>query len=163
MNSLDKLRDKHKRYLSIKYPSFPTNYYPEPNWMSKTSTTNGLTQAVISYIEWSGWSAERTGNEGRVMDERKQYTDALGHRKTMGTVKRIKGQGKKGTSDIKAVIAGRFVAIEIKSASTKDRMSEAQLKYKAEVERSGAIYKVITNLDEAIEWLDTFGENTLTL
>jgi hypothetical protein len=51
------------------------------------------------------------------------------------------------------------VAIEIKNSKTKDRMSNTQEQYKRQVEKSGGIYHVITDLETGMEWLDKFGEN----
>jgi hypothetical protein len=159
MTPLDKLKSKHLEYSRYKWPSVPDKARVYPSWITKTRTTNGLTNAIIHYIFLMGWIAERNSNEGRVIDERKQVTNVLGQRKTIGTVKRIPGSGMKGTADVFATIRGRHVAIEIKNAKTKDTMSEAQKKYRNKVIKSGGIYKVITDLESGIEWLDQFGDN----
>jgi hypothetical protein len=156
---IDKLKTLYDEYSRFKWPNVPDHARTYPSCFSKSTTTNGLTACVIKYIELLGWGAERTGNEGRVIDNTKVVTDTVGMKRTIGSVDRIKSSGKKGTSDIKAVIQGRFVAIEIKNAKTKDRISKAQAQYANQVVKSGGIYKVITTLEEAIEWLDHFGEN----
>lgn len=164
MKALDKLKQRYDEYMDFKYPNVPDkakakhhgNY---PTHFTKSKTTNGLTSCIIQYIELLGWSAERSGNEGRVIDNRKIVTDTVGFQRTIGSVDRIKSSGKKGTSDIKATLQGRFVAIEIKNTTTKDRMSPAQKKYQDQIIKSGGIYKVITDLESGIEWLDQFGEN----
>ena len=157
--AINRLRAAYNEYSRFKWPNVPDKARTYPSYFSKSTTTNGLTNCIIKYIELLGWSAERTGNEGRVIDNRKIVTDTVGFQRTIGSVDRIKSSGKKGTSDIKAVIQGRFVAIEIKNAKTRDRMSKVQEQYKQQVERSGGIYHVITDLQSGIEWLDKFGEN----
>lgn len=159
MKPLDKLKAAYLEYSKFKWPNVPDHARTFPNHFKKSNTTNGLTSCIITYIELLGWSAERTGNEGRVIDNTKTVTDTLGFKRTIGSVDRIKSSGKLGTSDIKATIQGRFVAIEIKNAKTKDRMSPRQEKYKNQIIKSGGIYQVITDLESGVEWLDKFGEN----
>jgi hypothetical protein len=161
MNALTKLKAKYDEYSRKRWPNVPDYARTYPPHFSKSNSTNGLTACVITYIELLGWTAERTGNEGRVIDNTKTHVDVLGRVRQTGSVDRIKSSGKKGTSDIKAVIGGRFVAIEIKNENTRDRMSANQIAYRDQVIRSGGIYKIMTNLDEAIEWLNQFGENQL--
>lgn len=159
MKPLDRLKQAYDEYSRFKWPNVPDHARTYPSYFSKSTTTNGLTACIIKYIELLGWSAERTGNEGRVIDNTKVVTDTVGMKRTIGSVDRIKSSGKKGTSDVKAVIQGRFVAIEIKNIKTRDRMSKVQEQYKRQVEKSGGIYHVITDLESGIEWLDKFGEN----
>jgi hypothetical protein len=159
MKPIDKLKQKHLEYLRFKYPNVPEKAYSFPNFFSKSTTTNGLTQCVIHYIFLLGWIAERNSNEGRVIDNTKTVTDSVGFKRRIGSVDRIKSSGMKGTADIFATIQGRHVSIEIKNAKTKDRMSKAQEQYKNKIEKSGGVYHVITDLESGMEWLDKFGEN----
>jgi hypothetical protein len=46
-----------------------------------------------------GHHCERTGNEGRVIDQRKIVTDVLGNSRMIGSVQRVYGSGMRGTSD----------------------------------------------------------------
>jgi hypothetical protein len=159
MKPLDRLKQAYDEFSRYKWPNVPDHARTYPSYFSKSTTTNGLTACIIKYIELLGWSAERTGNEGRIIDNTKIVTDTVGMKRTIGSVDRIKSSGKKGTSDVKAVIQGRFVAIEIKNSKTRDRMSKVQEQYKRQIEKSGGIYHVITDLESGIEWLDKFGEN----
>jgi hypothetical protein len=127
-----------------KYPTVPEYAIPLPKYSDKTA--NGLTKCIIDFLILSGQFAERTGNEGRVIDSRKTYTDVLGHTKVSGQVKRIPGSGTKGTSDIKAVINGRMIAIEVKIGA--DRQSESQKDYQAKVERAGGQYWIVRSFDD---------------
>ena len=123
------------------------------------STTNGLTKCVADYIRLSGCFVERTGNEGRVIDDRQTVTDCIGRTKTIGTIKRIKSSGTPGTSDLKAIIKGRFVAIEIKCKATNDRIRPDQLKYKLQIEKSGGLYFVARDFATFYDWFNETFEN----
>jgi len=76
-------------------------------------------------------------------------TDVIGRTKTIGTVKRIPSSGTKGTSDIKAIIQGRMVAIEVKIG--KDRQSEAQKSYQSMVEKAGGLYWIVKSFEDFYE------------
>jgi len=58
----------------------------------------------------------------------------------------------KGTSDLKACINGKFVAIEIKCSSSKDRIRPAQVEYKKLIEAAGATYVIVTSFAQFCNW-----------
>jgi hypothetical protein len=138
---LKQLKQAEQRKL---YPNVPEYAMKPIKYEDKTA--NGLTRCVIEFLNLSGHMAERSSNEGRVIDNRKTYTDMVGFTKTIGTVKRIPSSGTKGTSDIKATIGGRMVAIEVKIG--KDRQSEAQKQYQERVEKAGGIYWIVKSFED---------------
>lgn len=144
MTALDLLKQLKLDQLKKEYPSVPEYALPKPDYSDKNA--NALTKAVIEFLILSGHFAERTGNEGRMIDNRKTYTDVIGRSKTIGSVKRIKSSGTKGTSDIKAVIHGKMIAIEIKSGS--DRQSQAQKDYQGMVEKAGGQYWIVKTFED---------------
>lgn len=148
MKALDKLKELHRAKQIKEHPNYPVEYMAP--YKHKPNSTNGLTRCVEDLINLSGHFCERTGNEGRVIDDRKTYTDVIGRTKTIGTVKRIKGQGTNGTSDLKAVIGGRMVAIEIKYG--KDKQSQAQKEYQSKIESSGGIYLIVKDFEDFYQW-----------
>lgn len=81
----------------------------------------------------NGYQAERIESTGRMLGK-----------------KWVKSTSTNGTADISATIAGKSVKIEIKIG--KDRQSEAQKKYQADVERAGGIYIIVKNFTEFAEW-----------
>lgn len=131
-----------------KYPNVP---YLAPRTY-RDDTANGLTKCVIDFLILSGHHCERTGNEGRIIDNRKAVTDILGNVRMIGSVQRVHGSGMRGTSDLKAVINGQFVAIEIKCEATKDRIRPDQLKYKETIEKSCGLYVIATTFAGFMEW-----------
>jgi len=133
-----------------KYPAIPDNYRVVPKFEDKT--TNGLTRCVLTFLKLKCHHCERTGNEGRIIDDRQIVTDVIGRQRVIGSIKRIKGSGTRGTSDLKAVIGGRFVAIEIKCSATGDKQRPAQIQYQAEVEQAGGIYIIASSFPQFFNW-----------
>ena len=144
MTPLDLLKQLKQAEQRKLYPNVPEYAMKPIKYEDKTA--NGLTRCVIEFLNLSGHMAERSSNEGRVIDNRKTYTDMVGFTKTIGTVKRIPSSGTKGTSDIKATIGGRMVAIEVKIG--KDRQSEAQKQYQERVEKAGGIYWIVKSFED---------------
>ncbi|MGZ0017671.1 hypothetical protein [Yeosuana sp. AK3] len=129
-----------------RFPNFP--YPPKPKYRDDTS--NGLTRCIIDFLNLKGQQAERINNTGRQLDRRKTINGVLGSHRTVGSVEWIKGTGKNGTSDISATILGRSVKIEVKIG--KDRQSEAQKKYEAQVIKAGGLYFIARNFIEFVNW-----------
>ena len=106
-------------------------------------TANGLTKLIVTFLNHQGAQAERINTTGRYL-QGDTYTDVLGHKRVMKG-KYIPGSGTSGSADISAVISGRAVKIEVKM---KDKQSEAQRKYQADIERAGGLYWLVHNWEE---------------
>lgn len=143
MKAIDKLKELKIQESKKQYPNAPAYAIPSPKYSD--SSANGLTKCVIDWLLLNGHFAERHSNEGRTIDNRTTYTDVLGQRKTIGTVKRIPTTQTKGTSDIKAIINSRMVAIEIKYG--KDKQSQAQIEYQKKVEAAKGIYLIVKDFE----------------
>ncbi len=128
----------------------PTMPYAESFFNSKfkynDKTANGLTQLVIRYIKFIGGQAERISTTGRPIDGTKVFQDAIGRTRMIGSVTWIPGSGRKGSADISATIAGRSVKIEVKIG--RDRQSDNQKEYQAEIEQAGGIYLIATSFEQ---------------
>ena len=148
--AIKKLKEQYLLNNKNKYPTLPDYARFVPAYTDKN--TNGLTKCVIDFLKLNHCFVERTGNEGRIIDNRKQVTDILGNIRTIGTVKRVYSTSKRGTSDLKAIINGKFVAVEIKCLTTNDRQSEEQKKYQKEVEQSGGIYLIVPTFEFFYNW-----------
>ena len=147
------LNEMNREYLRNKYPDIPPEYlHCKP---IKVNSANELTKAVIKFIRLTGGQAERISVTGRTIDTRKTYTDILGHRKTIGSIKYIPSAMTKGSADISATIQGKSVKIEIKWG--KDRQSSVQAAYQTEVEKAGGIYILVSTFDQFYEmYIATF-------
>jgi hypothetical protein len=152
MNKTNKkrLNDLFIEQQRLKYPSMPVAMLPP--YKGNDNTTNGLTKCIVDFLDWSGHFAERTNTMGRVISTKEQFVDVIGRSRTIGSSKYIPSTGVKGSSDIKATINGRMVAIEVKFG--KDRQSEAQKIYQQKVENAHGIYYIAKDFDSFIEWYD---------
>lgn len=136
-----------------KYKDQP--YLVKPKFTDKTA--NGLTKAIIKFLQLEGWQAERITTTGRLIDQRKTYTDVVGFRRTIGSTKWIPGTSTRGSADISATIAGKSVKIEVKIG--RDKQSPAQKKYQADIERSGGIYFIAKDFESFYKWYNSTFEN----
>ena len=116
------------------------------------TTANGLTRLIIDYCKYHDWHAERINTQGRVIDDRREVTDVLGHRRTIGSVKRIPTAGMKGSADIHILKAGRAVFCEVKIG--RDRQSEAQKEFQRSVEASGGLYIIVRDFDDFLNQIE---------
>lgn len=123
------------------------DYVPRRKYSDKTA--NSLTTCVIDWIKLNGGQAERVSNEGRIIDNRKIVTNVIGQQKMIGSITRIKGSGKRGTSDVHSTINGRSVKWEVKM---KDKQSDHQRAYQAEIEAAGGKYFIVHDFKEFIEY-----------
>ena len=148
MKELIEIATRHQRK---KYPNIPDHARPRPKYTDKTA--NGLTRAIIDYLHFEGWQAERINTTGRYLDESKTYTDVLGHTRKIGSGKWIPTTGQRGSADISATIAGRSIKIEVKM---KDKQSKAQKEYQRQIEQSEGIYFIARSWKDFIKWYKSF-------
>lgn len=154
MKPLDRLKEL-KLSASIKdHPNVPRYAIALPKYTD--ATANGLTRCITDFLQLSGHQAERINTMGRPIDNRKQVTDVIGRTKTIGSMTWGKSTATKGSADISATIHGRSVKIEVKIG--KDRQSEDQKVYQANIERSGGQYWIAKNFDDFIKKYDEFLE-----
>jgi hypothetical protein len=127
-----------------KYPNVPDHCMAKSKFTD--ATANGLTKAILSWLELNGHKAWRQSSEGRYRPG-KQFTDVVGH------VRQMKGKyipgTNKGHGDVASIVDGRFVAWEVKM---KDKQSEAQNQFQVEVEKSGGKYFIIHSFDEFMKF-----------
>jgi hypothetical protein len=135
LQTLKQLKQEEQRKL---YPNVPDHGMKPVKYEDKTA--NGLTKCILDFLNLSGHFAERINTIGRMIDNRKTYTDIIGRTKTIGTAKYIPTTGTKGSSDISATINGKSVKIEVKIGS--DRQSKYQIEYQERTEKSGGIYLI---------------------
>lgn len=157
VNAIKQLKELNLMQQRIKFPSMPDAYRFTPKYNDTTS--NGLTKCIVDLIRLSGYFVERTGNEGRVIDNRQTYKDVLGYSKTIGSITRIKSSGTTGTSDLKAIVKGKFIAIEIKCKATNDKQRPSQREYQKQIEQSGGVYYTARDFSSFYQWFNlTFKE-----
>jgi hypothetical protein len=139
IKQLEQLMDRKKEQ---QHPNIPD--YARVKSKATDTTANGLTKAILSWLELNGHWASRINTTGRYL-QGQQYTDVLGHKKQLPG-KWIPGTTRRGTADIHAVINGRHVSIEVKVG--RDRMSELQHETQQAIEQSGGIYLIVRSFDD---------------
>ena len=149
MNALKQLRELSLADSRMRHPTLPEGARSCRKYSDKTA--NQLTRAIIDFLRFSGWQAERINCIGRPLDNTKVVTDVTGSMRRIGSVKWLPTSGQKGTSDISATIRGRSVKIEVKM---KDKQSDDQKAYQQAVERAGGIYLIIRSFEEFIRYYD---------
>lgn len=135
--------------------TMPAKYLPKNVYTDKTA--NGLTKLIIAYCRYMGWHAERINTQGRVIDNRREVTNILGHRRIIGSVKRIPTAGVKGSADIHILKDGKAVYVEVKIG--RDRQSDAQKQYQRTVEAAGGLYVIVRCFADFIEQVVKGGED----
>ena len=130
------LLNKATEYSMAKYPSIPDHARPKPSF--KTSDANGLSKAIVEYIDLSGGWATRISTEGR-------YIESLG--------KRIPSSVKKGTADIHAVWKGRHLSIEVKIGA--DKQSPEQKLIEQDIIKAGGLYFIAKDFETFHHWITT--------
>jgi hypothetical protein len=126
------LKERAMKSKRENYPNVPPHDLPDTKFNDTTS--NGLTSCVISWLTLNKHYCSRIQSQG-------QWNQKLGMF-TKSTVR-------KGIADIMAVIEGRTVMIEIKIG--RDKLSEAQIKTKHDVEKSGGHYMVVKDFDSFLQ------------
>lgn len=118
----------------LKHPNVPDFARVKPRY--KTDDANGLTKAIIDFIDLSGGWATRISTEGRYIESLK---------------KRIPSSVKKGTADIHAVYHGKHLSIEVKIG--KDRQSDEQKDVQKSVTDAGGHYYIASTFDGFHQWI----------
>jgi hypothetical protein len=149
-----RITDALKRAHAAKYPQVPEKYFPQ--FKVSENGANELTKAVISFLKAEGHQAERISTTGRYVEDKKQYTDVLGNTRTIGSGRWIKGSGTVGSADISSTIQGVAVKWEVKYG--KDRQSDEQKAYQANVEQAGGYYIIVRDLDGFLTQYDNIME-----
>ena len=131
----------------------PESFFRNPKKYTD-KTANGLTQLVIRYIKFFGGQAERVSSTGRYIDRSKVVENVLGQKYRIGSGQWIPSTSTNGTADVSATINGKSVKVEVKIGN--DRMSDAQKKYKADVEAAKGVYLLAKTFEQITEDLEQF-------
>ena len=158
----------HLEWSKTKFPSVHKDGFYTPPKQVKINTANGLTNFIINYLTWSGNHGERTNTMGRPIQKFAPKMNLIS-----GKVENIengiewqKGTGKKGSSDIKALITVDYqkfaipIFIEIK---IKDKQSNEQKDYEKAINKAGGIYAICHNPDEFFNLFDKIKANELII
>lgn len=123
-----KLAYKRDRY------DVPEFALPKPKY--NTSTTNGLTVAIVDFLKLSGGFASRLSSTGTYRADQGGF---------------VPSQQRKGLPDVFAVVGGMPVFVEIKGTKG-DRLSQDQKEVIAELQEAGALTFVAKTFEEFYAW-----------
>ncbi len=140
-------------HLKAKHPLVPEHCLAKTAWSDKTA--NGLTKMIVSFIQMSGYQAERINTMGTYRAAKK-YTNMDGVTRTVGKGSWTRSGSTPGSADISATIKGRSVKIEVKIG--RDSQSQLQKAYQETVENAGGTYIIAKDFDQFIEWYDSYME-----
>lgn len=131
-------------------PLYPDAYRIKPKY--DTATANGLTKAIIDYIDLKGGWATRISVEGRMIKTSTRSSGVFGSNKT-DQYKRIPSSVKRGTADIHAVYLGRHISIEVKIGA--DRQSDEQKEIEQLINDAGGHYFIARTFEAFHEFINT--------
>lgn len=135
------LKELALAYSNKMHSKVPAHCRPMKTFSDKSA--NDLTKAIIAYAKIKDFFAERQSSEGRYRPG-KEVTNVMGQKKQLPG-QWLPGQGK-GKADIKALIKGRLIEIEVKHG--RDKLRPEQIEYKQQIERSGGVYLVVKTWDD---------------
>lgn len=128
-------------YSNKMHSKVPAHCRPMKTFSDKSA--NDLKKAIIAYAKIKDFFAERQSSEGRYRPG-KEVTNVMGQKKQLPG-QWLPGQGN-GKADIKALIKGRLIEIEVKHG--RDKLRPEQIEYKQQIERSGGVYLVVKTWDD---------------
>lgn len=141
-NWKDRYNEAHRINSVKRYPNVVRDGLYSPPVIPKYKTANGLTKLICNFLMWSNCHATRVASSGRLVDGVEKTESGL----LLSTKKWIPSTTRKGTADVRAIIKGRAVDIEIKVG--KDKPSEFQLREQQLVTQAGGYYYFIHTPEE---------------
>lgn len=144
------LQDKANAVTSQRYSRVPAHAIPKAKFSDRTA--NGLTRAIIAWLDLHGHFATRVNVSGRQLPGL-TYVDVVGRVRSFPG-RWIRSSTVRGVADIICSINGRHVSIEIKMA--RDKQSAHQKKVEQEIIQDGGTYIVVKSFDEFLAWYQNF-------
>lgn len=129
-----------------KSPSMPPQYIIATKFPEKNA--NNIENAIEIFAKIVGFLAERTKTAGRKL-EAKYITTIHGRVQTQKETF-IPGTSKKGSSDMKLLIQGKYITAEIKFG--RDTQKEDQKKYQELVTKNGGEYVIFKTFEDFLIW-----------
>lgn len=149
MKAIDHLKELIKENIRQKYPSLP-EHAMYVNTFQKLKPEKREKKRIELFLNLTGNYASIIENRGQRIDNRKQVTDVIGQVKTIGSVEWIGSGMRKGLADIKSIIKGKPIDIELKRkyAKGKDRQSDYQKAEEEKIKRAGGDYWIVESFED---------------
>lgn len=146
LTALQVLQAMDKIHRENQAPSMPPDYIVGTKFPDKNA--NNVENAIERFAGIVGFMAERTKTQGRKMAA--VYKETAMGRLQISKEKFVTSTGRKGSSDLKVVLDGKFIAVEVKFG--KDTQKDDQKKYQAAVEKSGGTYIIVRSFHDFLVW-----------
>lgn len=152
MKGLNELKRILKEEQRRKYPSLP-EYAISINTFDKMKPEKREKKRIEGFLLAKGHYAAIIENRGQRIDNRKVITDSIGRQKVIGSVEFIGSGMRKGIADIKAVINGKPIDIELKRVykKGKDKQSDEQKTEQSRIEMAGGEYWIVSSFEDFYE------------
>ena len=149
MNPLDILKKLLKDQARLKYPSMPEHAL-KINTFDTFKPEKREKKRIEAFLLASGHYAAIIENRGQRKDNREVVTDVLGRQKVIGTVEFIGSGMRRGLADVKSMIKGVPIDIELKRIykNGKDRQSDHQKLEQERVENAGGQYWIVNSFED---------------
>lgn len=152
MKAIEALKTILKANARIKYPTVPEHALTV-NTFDTLKPEKREKKRIEAFLLASGQYASIIENRGQRKDNREIVTDIIGRQKIIGSVEFIGSGMRKGLADIKAVINGKPIDIELKRIyeKGKDRQSDHQKLEQSRIENAGGQYWIVTSFQDFYE------------
>jgi hypothetical protein len=149
MKAIEALKELLKAECRAKHPNLP-EHAVTVNTFDKMKPEKKEKKRIEAFLLASGQYASIIENRGQRVDNRQTVTDTIGRQKVIGSVSFIGSGMRKGLADIKAVINGKPIDIELKRIykNGKDRQSDSQVLEQSIIEKAGGQYWIVSSFED---------------
>jgi hypothetical protein len=149
MKPIDHLKQLLLDAQKEKYPNLP-QYAISINTFDKLKPEKREKKRIEAFLNLTGNYASIIENRGQIKDNRQNYTNVIGQVSTIGSKSFIPSGMRKGLADIKAIIKGKPVDIELKRKyeKGKDRQSEHQKIEEEKIKKAGGEYWIVESFED---------------
>ena len=162
MKAIEALKELLKAECRAKHPNLP-DHAVTVNTFDKMKPEKKEKKRIEAFLLASGQYASIIENRGQRVDNRQTVTDTIGRQKVIGSVSFIGSGMRKGLADIKAVINGKPIDIELKRIykNGKDRQSDSQVLEQSRIERAGGQYWIVSSFEDFYQKYNEYINETI--
>lgn len=156
----ERYNEAHKAWFQEQYPNAWKDGLYSPPPMPSVAKANGLTKYITNFLFWKGHHAERTNTMGTPVKKTYEKFDIFSNKlvKIDNGITWRKSNTTKGSSDIKGHIKSKKtkypIPFYIEVKINKDTMSDDQIKYQNQINKTGAFYFIVKNVDDFLRCYD---------
>lgn len=141
----------YKTDFEKRYPAAAKDHGIPAPMIPSDKKANGLTSLILRWMLYHGHYANRISTQGQAhvakIPKFNLHDQQVHH---FEQVRWTKGNTKRGTPDITAIVGGRSLWIEVKVG--RDRMSEEQEKQRFDIQQAGGLYFIARDMESFVDW-----------